>query len=138
MKSEYGIERYKEETKRLYSVLEMRLKDHGEIGNLFCRSVMLYSEQCDPAFFDTITDWLVDNKYSLADIANFCWVRAAYMIEIDLNEFPGVKKWVDRIEARDAVKKGVKVGASKSPEEMAEMFKGVRTCFTSHLSKVSF
>lgn len=47
------------------------------------------------------------------------------MIEIDLNEFPGVKKWVDRIEARDAVKKGVKVGASKSPEEMAEMFKGV-------------
>lgn len=47
------------------------------------------------------------------------------MIEIDLNEFPGVKKWVDRIEARDAVKKGVKVGASKSPEEMAELFKGV-------------
>lgn len=47
------------------------------------------------------------------------------MIEIDLNEFPGVKKWVDRIEARDAVKKGVKVGVSKTPEEMAEMFKGV-------------
>lgn len=30
VKSEYGIERYKEETKRLYSVLESRLKDNGE------------------------------------------------------------------------------------------------------------
>ncbi|KAK9900809.1 glutathione transferase [Cystobasidium minutum MCA 4210] len=99
VKSEYGIERYVEETKRLYSVLESRLKDH---------------------------DWLVDNKYSLADIANFCWVRAAYMIEIDLNQFPGVKKWVDRIEAREAVQKGVKVGAMKSPEEMKEMFAGMR------------
>lgn len=99
VKSEYGIERYTEETKRLYSVLESRLKDH---------------------------DWLVDNKYSLADIANFCWVRAAYMIEIDVNEFPGVKRWVDRIGAREAVRKGVKVGVSKSPEEMAEMFKGMR------------
>lgn len=70
----------------------------------------------------TPSDWLVKDKYSLADIANFCWVRASYMIEIDLNEFPGVKRWVDRIEAREAVQKGVKVGASKSPEEMKKMF----------------
>lgn len=31
VKSEYGIERYVEETKRLYSVLESRLKDHGSL-----------------------------------------------------------------------------------------------------------
>ena len=30
VKSEYGIQRYLDETKRLYSVLELRLKDHGE------------------------------------------------------------------------------------------------------------
>lgn len=47
------------------------------------------------------------------------------MIEIDLNQFPGVKKWVDRIEAREAVQKGVKVGSSRSPEEMKEMFANV-------------
>jgi len=99
VRSDYGIERYIEETKRLYSVLESRLKDH---------------------------DWLVSDKYSIADIANFCWVRAAYMIEIDLSKFPGVKRWVDRIEERKAVQEGVKVGVSKSPEEMAEMFKQMR------------
>jgi len=99
VKSEYGITRYVEETKRLYSVLESRLKDH---------------------------DWLVADKYSLADIANFSWVRAAWMIEIDLSEFPGVQSWVERIEAREAVKKGAAVGVSKSQEEMKEMFKGMR------------
>lgn len=30
VRSDYGIERYIEETKRLYSVLESRLKDHGK------------------------------------------------------------------------------------------------------------
>lgn len=35
VKSEYGIERYKEETKRLYSVLESRLKDHGKCHGSF-------------------------------------------------------------------------------------------------------
>jgi glutathione S-transferase len=126
VKSEYGIERYTEETKRLYSVLESRLKDNGACIHLPSRYLYL-----NRPLFRRTADWLVDNKYSLADIANFCWVRAAYMIEIDLNEFPGVKKWVDRIEARDAVKKGVKVGASKSPEEMAELFKGVSCSFPS-------
>ena len=48
------------------------------------------------------------------------------MIEIDLAEFPGVKRWVDRIEQRKAVQEGVKVGVSKSPEEMKEMFAQMR------------
>lgn len=73
-----------------------------------------------------LTDWLVADKYSLADIANFCWVRAGWMIEIDLSEFPGVKRWVDRIEEREAVKKGVQVGSSRSPEEMKKMFADMR------------
>ena len=72
------------------------------------------------------TDWLVADKYSVADIANFSWVRASHMIDVDLSEFPGVKKWVERIDAREPVKKGANVGVSKSPEEMKEMFKGMR------------
>lgn len=48
------------------------------------------------------------------------------MIEIDLAEFPGVKRWVDRIEQRKAVQAGVKVGSSRSPEEMKEMFAKMR------------
>lgn len=126
VKSEYGIERYVEETKRLYSVLESRLKDHGtpmlHLNTAHFASLHAANLLC---IRHVLADWLVDNKYSLADIANFCWVRAAYMIEIDLAQFPGVKKWVDRIEAREAVQKGVKVGAMRSPEEMKEMFAGV-------------
>jgi glutathione S-transferase len=98
VKSEYAISRYVDETKRLYSVLESVLKDH---------------------------DYLVKDKYTIADIASVGWVRAAWMIEVSLDEFPGVKRWVERIEQREAVKKGLKVGASKSEDEMKEMFKGV-------------
>lgn len=47
-KSEYGQKRYLDETKRLYSVLESQLSK---------------------------TDYLVGNKYTIADIANFSWVR---------------------------------------------------------------
>lgn len=73
-----------------------------------------------------LSDYLVGGKYSIADIASFSWARAAWMIDIDVSEFPGVKAWIDRINAREAVKKGLKVGAGKSEEEMKEMFKGMR------------
>jgi len=98
VKSEYGQQRYVDETKRLLSVLESVLKDH---------------------------DYLVKDKYTIADIASVGWARATWMIEVSLDEFPGVKRWVERIEKREAVQKGLKVGAGKSEDEMKEMFKGV-------------
>jgi hypothetical protein len=86
--------------------------------------------QSDSSHFLTLatsfwSDWLVKDKYSIADIANFCWVKAAWMIDIDLNEFPGVKAWVDRINAREPIQKGLKVGVSKTEDEMKQMFAGV-------------
>ncbi|KAL7004097.1 hypothetical protein EMMF5_006363 [Cystobasidiomycetes sp. EMM_F5] len=99
-RSDYGIERYIDETKRLWSVLESRLKDH---------------------------DWLVSDKYSIADIASFTWVRAGpVFLDLSLDEWPGVKRWVDRINAREAVQKGLQVGKFRSEEEMVEMAKGMR------------
>merc|ERR1711939_1304014 len=59
--SEYGIKRYMDETKRLFDVLESRLKD---------------------------ADWLAGNKYTLADIASYSWVRAApVFLEFDLSQW---------------------------------------------------
>lgn len=100
-RSDYGIKRYMDETKRLYGVLEIRLKDH---------------------------DWLAGDKYTLADIANYSWVRAGpSILEIDLSEWPGVKKWADTISKREAVQKALDVPArNRSQEEMEEMFRNMR------------
>jgi glutathione S-transferase len=79
----YAIERYQTETKRLYGVLEERLMGQG--------------------------DWLVGNKYTIADISCFAWVRWAAWAGVELGEFPKVREWAERIEERKAVKRGLKV-----------------------------
>lgn len=100
-RSDYGIKRYIDETKRLYSVLESRLSH---------------------------ADWLAGDKYTLADMANFSWVRAGPLIlEIELSEWPGVEKWAKRIEARDAFKRAKDVPPSSMTEEdMTKMFKDMK------------
>ena len=77
----YAIERYMKETRRLYGVLNDRLKDH---------------------------DFLADG-YSVADIATYPWVARYEWHKTDLNDFPHVKRWFDAISARPAVQRGMKV-----------------------------
>lgn len=95
-RSDYGIKRYIDETKRLLSVLESQLSK---------------------------TEYLVANKYSIADIASYCWACKAKFLEIDVTEFPGVQKWIDTISKRDAVVKGkAQPSGAKTDEELGEMF----------------
>ncbi len=79
----YAIERYKKETARLYGVM------NGELGKR--------------AFLAT--------EYSIADIATYPWVARHEWHQIDLNDFPNVKRWYDEIGARPAVARGMKVPA---------------------------
>ena len=79
LRSPYAINRYLNESKRLYGVLEERLKG---------REYILGS-------------------YGIADIKAFGWVRAAPRLGLELDEFPRVKAWVERIEARPAVQAGI-------------------------------
>lgn len=68
----YAIERYTEETKRLYSVLERRLADNG-------------------------TGWLVGDHISIADVSTVGWVAGSTSL-FDLKEaFPLLHAWVERI-----------------------------------------
>ena len=78
----YGKQRYHTETKRLYGVMNKRL---GE------------------------AKYLAGNEYTIADIATFPWVSRFEWHQVDLNEFPNVKRWFDEINARPAVKKGMAV-----------------------------
>lgn len=49
--------------------------------------------------------YVTGDEYTIADIAAFPWLRNVGLLAIDLGERPHLKAWVDRIEARDAVKK---------------------------------
>jgi len=90
-----------QETKRLYSVLESRLKTH---------------------------EWLAGTRYTIADIASFAWVRNAELIELDLQAFPNVKKWVEKIEGREAAKRGVSLPPDvKSAQERRDIFAAMRS-----------
>lgn len=77
----YGIERYTNETRRLYGVLDKRLSE---------------------------ADYLAGD-YSIADIATFPWAARHEWHGIALEEFPAVRRWYDAIGARPAVQKGMAV-----------------------------
>ncbi|KAF8889187.1 glutathione S-transferase [Gymnopilus junonius] len=86
-KIEYGLKRYTNETKRLYGVLEGQLKKGDR-------------------------KFILGDKFSLADLKTFPWVRRSDILSIDLAvEFPVIKAWIDRIEARKDVQEGLSVPA---------------------------
>ena len=78
----YGMQRYTGETERLVGILDSHLKTQ---------------------------DYLVGNKYSIADIASFGWVNILNFSGVDLDQFPNLKKWWQRISERPAVQRGLAV-----------------------------
>jgi len=75
------IDRYQNEVKRLFSVLDLQLKE---------------SEYLTP-------------EYSIADMANWCWVHTHEWSGVNLDDLPNLKRWVDQIALRPAVQKGIAV-----------------------------
>jgi GSH-dependent disulfide-bond oxidoreductase len=80
----YGTERYGNEAKRLYGVMDRRLQE-------------------SPFFAQT---------YSIADIAIYPWVARHEWHRVDLAAFPHVKRWFGEVGARPAVAKGMAVPAT--------------------------
>jgi GSH-dependent disulfide-bond oxidoreductase len=78
----YAVERYTNEAKRLYGVMDRRLAKSRYIGG---------------------------REYSIADIAIFPWLRSWKNQGIDWNDHPHLKGWFDEIAARPAVMRGVEV-----------------------------
>ncbi|KAK5020142.1 Glutathione S-transferase 2 [Cryomyces antarcticus] len=92
---EYGVNRYQNETRRLYGVLDKHMSDSKQ-------------------------DYLVGNKCTIADIAHWGWVAAAFWAGIDIEKFPALKAWEERMLARPAVEKGRHV---PDPHRMKELSK---------------
>lgn len=78
----YAIERYTNECNRLYGVMDKRLADR---------------------------DFLAGD-YSIADMASIGWVKSHEGQGRDLNNFPHLKRWFDRMLARPAVQRGLEIG----------------------------
>ncbi len=76
-----AISRYQNETKRLYTVLDTRL-GKGE--------------------------WLAGD-YSLADIANYAWVRIHGWAGIEVDDLANLRRWMAAVAARPAVQRGLAV-----------------------------
>ncbi len=93
------LSRYQNETKRLYGVLNQQLKGR---------------------------DFLVDD-FSIADIANFAWVRSYAWAGIDIEEFPEVQRWLSNIGQRPAVQKGLQQPAAASVEKSTSVAKSMTT-----------
>lgn len=90
------IDRYQGEAARLFGVLESRLKDHEYLAG----------------------------DYSIADIANWCWVRTHAWSGVEIEPFPSVQRWLDLISQRPAAQAGVKVPGELTvrTEENAKAF----------------
>jgi len=74
--------------------------------------------------------YLAAGQYTIADIINYPWASIWKVRDLDLGEFPNVKRWLDLIGERPAVKKAMAAGpeyredpATISPEEQARRAK---------------
>ena len=102
----YGVRRYTDETNRLYGVLNKRLADRDYVAG----------------------------DYSIADMAIWPWILPGPQGQ-DLEDFPHLKAWMERVGARPAVQAGRAVGnelrgdlgaAGKQAEQARKMLFGQR------------
>ncbi len=83
----YAIERYTNEANRLYGVIDRQLAS---------------------------TDgWIAGKEYTIADMAIWPWLRSHENQGVDLAQYPNVARWFERIGARPAVQRGIKVLADR-------------------------
>lgn len=76
-----AISRYQNESRRLFEVLDNRLSD---------------------------SEWLADD-FSIADIANWCWVRIYFWSGVSLDGLDNLQRWILTMEDRPACQRGIAV-----------------------------
>jgi GST-like protein len=97
IKIEYAINRYAMETKRHLHLLDVHLADK---------------------------EYMIGDEYTIADMAIWTWygsiMTMAYGAQefLSVHEYANLKRWVDQIGAREAVKRGRRVNTAFGPEEL--------------------
>src|SRR4051812_19964362 len=89
-----AIKRFTNEIKRLYSILDKSLEGK---------------------------EYLVENRYTLADVMCYPWVRAHFISGVEsIDEFTNLTAWIARIDARSATQKGLNVPIPDRVKEFRE------------------
>ncbi len=78
----FAIQRYVTESRRLLEVLDERLKGR---------------------------DYLIDDGFSIADIATYPWARAYFWANVDISGLTRLEAWFDRIDAREATQRALTI-----------------------------
>jgi GST-like protein len=78
----YAIERFGNEAKRVYGVIDRRLAESKYLGG---------------------------PEYSIADIANLTWLLGHARHGVDLADFPNLARWMAELKARPAVERGLAI-----------------------------
>ena len=94
-KIQYAIDRYTNEGKRLYGVVDKRLSQ---------------------------AKYLAGDEYTMADVINLPWLLLSKNQGIDIAEYPHVSRWIDELKARPAVQRGLAV-PPRNDEPMDEKAK---------------
>lgn len=90
----YAIDRYVNETNRLYGVMDGRLADRK---------------------------FLAGDFYSIADMASYPWVVPWKRQGQNLDDFPNLRRWFDAIRERDATRRAYEIGDEIRPPAEAGM-----------------
>ena len=88
----FAIQRYQNETKRLYTVLDRQLAENEYLAG----------------------------DYSIADIATWPWVSIHGWAGVDTSDLPHLERWLDTVGKRKAVQRGRAVPAVPERETQAE------------------
>lgn len=87
-----AIQRYHNETRRLYEVLDRHLEGR---------------------------DYLADH-YSIADIANYSWIRSHKWARVDVDGLPNLQRWMYDLGSRPGIQRGCNVPPSPGKADLVQ------------------
>ncbi|HIF94400.1 MAG: glutathione binding-like protein [Myxococcales bacterium] len=94
-----AIDRYQHETRRLFEVIDRGLSEN---------------------------EWLGGGEFTIADIANWCWVRTYRWSGVSIDGLPNMRRWLDAIRERPGCQRGIdvpfKVKSLMKDEKAAKKF----------------
>ena len=80
--NEFSINRYVNESRRLFEVLDTQLQGH---------------------------DYIVGDEFTIADIATYPWARAYYWANVPVDGLENLQAWFDRIDQREATQRALEI-----------------------------
>jgi glutathione S-transferase len=92
-----AIDRYQNEVKRLFTVLDNHLSDHEYLAG----------------------------DYSIADIANWCWAKTHFWSGVEVDDLQHLQRWLDQVGARPAAQRGAEIPGKLDKEALLKSAKNI-------------